>query len=266
MSKLSDMDFASIYTILSTTVKQIANSKYGRQMVLKGGTALITKMLEYHRADLLRKTTDIDLHIADTGLWDAFCNDVEHILNANNSGLHYTLLTRKATAGTDFTCDSLRFNVLADNGVSAEFKIDMNCKPWSSITITPLMSLSSINAYDNLTMLADKIYAVSTKAVYRRIKDIYDICVLTQFERYKSADIIDAVQRKRPELYTGLDIIPLMQADYTQLAHAYNKFDGIQNKPVFEVVYRTCIEFLHPIYRCEGNLQWNLQMWQMLGM
>lgn len=262
---MNDLDFQTIYNILRITVQQIADSYYGKRMALKGGTALITKMIEQHREDLLRKTTDIDLHIADTGLWDAFCNDLETILNANNYNLIYKLINRRAMANTNYTCDSLKISVTDRNNITLEFKIDVNCKPWSTVTLTPLITLNNMYAYDNLTMLADKIHAVSTKTVYRRIKDMYDICVLAQFENYKSTDIIDAIERKRPEFYTSNEIIPIMQADYNQLEHAYIKFTGIRNKPDFKIVCNMCKDFLLPIYLKERNLQWNLQQWIRFG-
>ena len=50
------------YNILRYTINLISNSIYGRYLIVKGGSALIFKMLELNHLEYIRKTSDIDIH------------------------------------------------------------------------------------------------------------------------------------------------------------------------------------------------------------
>jgi hypothetical protein len=87
-----NLDSVSTYAILEDAV----HSKYSRKFVLKGGVALMSKVLDNSREhDLFRKTVDIDIHCNSTDIWNAFCSEVEQILNKSTL-YEYKLKGRRA--------------------------------------------------------------------------------------------------------------------------------------------------------------------------
>lgn len=83
-----------IYGYLVYTINLISNSVYGKYFILKGGSALVSKMIENNRKDLYRLTSDIDIHCNSWDIWTNFCRDIIPILNSNDRGYHYTVKRR----------------------------------------------------------------------------------------------------------------------------------------------------------------------------
>ena len=177
-----------IYEYLRYTANLIAASEFGNQLVLKGGSVLISKLIECNRLDLYRLTTDLDIHCDKKEVWIAFYTNIENILNNNDRNYIYRVEKRRSEIKGLETSDSLRFS-LNDSGTIVNFKIDMNIKSNRIITVecSPILNM---NTYDALTMLSDKIVAVSSDKIYRRIKDLYDITVfaslLSDFSNVKT--------------------------------------------------------------------------------
>ncbi len=84
-------------------------------------------------------------------------------------------------------------------------------------------------------MLADKICAVSTNKVFRRIKDVVDLYYLSGIIDLNSAEIMNLIinSGKSLENFDGF------LHDAQSLKHAYQKyrFSGDVSKPEFEVIY-----------------------------
>ena len=58
-----------IYKYLVDTANLISQSSFSDKMILKGGSVLISKMIENSRLDLYRKTTDLDIHCDKREVW-----------------------------------------------------------------------------------------------------------------------------------------------------------------------------------------------------
>lgn len=234
-----------IYKYLKETANLISESRFGNKMILKGGSALISKMIENNRTEFYRKTTDIDIHCDKKEIWIDFYTNIENILNSNKLGYNYKIIKRRSLEKGLDTSDSLQFELTDRNiGQSFKFKIDMNIKSNSVISCeySPLLQM---NTYDALTMLSDKIVVVSSCKIYRRIKDLYDLCVLASMYNFKYSDVLKHLNVKHP----GIKLTNMLVFEnFNNIEHAYNMYNGIENKPDIEVLINLATCFLQPLY------------------
>ncbi|MCC8047127.1 MAG: nucleotidyl transferase AbiEii/AbiGii toxin family protein [Clostridiales bacterium] len=94
-------------------------------------------------------------------------------------------------------------------------------------------------------MLADKVSAISTDRVFRRIKDVVDLYYLSKAFIFDSAEIMLTLENsgRKLENFTGF----LNRPD--DLRHAYEKFrlTGDVEKPPFETVYSTVKAYIQDV-------------------
>ncbi|MCC8156493.1 MAG: nucleotidyl transferase AbiEii/AbiGii toxin family protein [Oscillospiraceae bacterium] len=94
-------------------------------------------------------------------------------------------------------------------------------------------------------MLADKVSAISTDRVFRRIKDVVDLYYLSKAFAFDSAEIMQMLENsgRKLEDFAGF----LGRQD--DLRHAYEKFrlTGEIEKPPFEKVYSTVKDYIRDV-------------------
>lgn len=94
-------------------------------------------------------------------------------------------------------------------------------------------------------MIADKISAISTDKVFRRIKDVVDLYYISNVFEFCSTDINNVLKHGERELedFEGFLYRP------KDLEHSYDKFRfaGGVNKPPFEEVYKSVKMFIKDI-------------------
>lgn len=245
-----------IYEYLRYTANLISQSHFHNKMILKGGSVLISKLIECGREDLYRLTSDLDIHCDKKEVWIEFCNNIEDILNKNDRGYVYRITKRRSEAKGLNESDSLTFS-LEDHGKTVKFQMDMNIKSNTIITVdySPLLQM---NTYDAYTMMSDKIVVVSSNKIYRRIKDLYDIAVLASIYNFKYLELVKHINVKHPNVKLENMIVP---DNISNIEHAYNVFSGIRNKPDIRYLLNYCLTFLEPIYLDynQGELMWNTQ-------
>lgn len=99
-------------------------------------------------------------------------------------------------------------------------------------------------------MLSDKLSAVSGEHIYRRVKDLLDIYVMSFISEFQIVEIYDIWQK------TGR--IPGDFSHFrnhkTEISQAYDRLKGIQNKPEFSELYNRLSVFLKPFYEKEQHL------------
>ncbi len=100
-------------------------------------------------------------------------------------------------------------------------------------------------------MLADKLSAISTDKVFRRIKDVVDLYYLSKVFRFDR----DAVMQTLTNGGRTLDSFLGFLHKKDELKHAYEKFrfTGDVNKPPFDEVYRTVKAYIKEILPKEKN-------------
>lgn len=225
------------YSYIIATANLIGNSRFGDKLILKGGSALISKIIEQRRINL-------DIHCDKREVWIDFYKNIEEILNNNNLGYVYTIIDRRSARRGLVDSDSLKFKLVDERkGTETFFRIDMNIKSNSIITCeySPMLQMTT---YDVLTMLADKIAVVASPKVYRRIKDLYDIYVIANLYDLEYKDVWEHLMKKRGTAVLEHMLTP---ENYGELKHAYDLYSGIMNKPPFVDVVGTNISFLYPI-------------------
>ncbi|MBR6039699.1 MAG: nucleotidyl transferase AbiEii/AbiGii toxin family protein [Clostridia bacterium] len=94
-------------------------------------------------------------------------------------------------------------------------------------------------------MIADKVSAISTEKVFRRIKDVVDLYYLSKVFSFDKADVLRTLKANGRELdhFQGF----LQQPE--ELRHAYEKFrlGGDVYKPPFDEVYAAVKAFLKDV-------------------
>ena len=234
-----------IYKYLVDTANLISQSRFSDKMILKGGSVLISKMIENNRLDLYRKTTDLDMHCDKREVWIDFYTNIESILNSNKLGYVYKIIDRRSQRKGFDKSDSIKFSLSDTNFDKAiEFKIDMNINSNAIITCdySPILNMTT---YDALTMLSDKITVVSSQKIYRRIKDLYDLCILVSLYDFTYYDVIEHIRKK----HSGVKLEDMIISDnFSSLEHAFSKYEGISNKPNIMTIIALAKTFLQPIY------------------
>lgn len=87
-------------------------------------------------------------------------------------------------------------------------------------------------------MLSDKLYAISGDSVYRRVKDVLDIYVISFITKI-DADELHQIWKetgRKPGDFEAYRTHP------AELGEAYDKMKGIKNKPDFIEVYKQVSE------------------------
>ena len=97
-----DLTPYEIYDVLIDAANKISKSRYSMSFALKGGTVLISRLMESNRLDLFRKTTDIDIHCTNKEVWNNFCRDVECILNTGTSQYRCSTRTQGGHKGVRY--------------------------------------------------------------------------------------------------------------------------------------------------------------------
>lgn len=232
-----------IFNYLCYTANLIADSEYGNKFILKGDSVLMSRMLELNRPDLYRLTSGLDIHCDKQEVWDKFYNEVVGLLNNNDRGYEYSLIKKRSLEKPMTNSDSLTFRLLAEGNV-IEFKMDMNIKSNSIITAEFSTTLN-MKTYDAMTMLSDKIVAVSSRAIYRRAKDLYDIYVIMSMYSFNISNLQEHIKLKHPDVVlTNM----LVEENYDDIEHAYTVYRGILNKPYVYELITSVQNFLQPIY------------------
>ena len=243
-----------VFYYLRDIVQIISDSEFGSKFILKGGTVLLSKLIEADKLMYGRRTSDIDIHCSNRDVWNKFCDKFEDLINSNTNKFSISVINRRSDAKSDFMSDSISF-VLYSNDVTYRLKIDMNIKD-DSLIVCNYSPILNINTYDLLTSLSDKIVVVSSQKVYRRIKDLYDIAIIIGLTSFTYDDLIKYIDRKHHNVkLTNM----LTQENVTDLKHAYDKYSGIYNKPDFIFIFSIASDFLKPLYYNTEVTSWSCE-------
>lgn len=95
-------------------------------------------------------------------------------------------------------------------------------------------------------MIADKVAAISTDKVFRRVKDVVDLYYISKVFRFNKADVLLTLKNSG----RALDFFHGFLHRPEDLRHSYEKFrfDGGAYKPPFEEVYRTVKDYIKDIF------------------
>ena len=212
---------------LYRVMEELVNA--GVPIVFKGAMVLNLAIRDNNPSKVERATRDID------GDWVGESPTMQEIESA----------LRNAVKKTDSSLDIqiirvfgerklAGFKIINENGekvASIDLSVRQNrfCKPYISY-----VSGASINGASLSKMLSDKIYAISTENVCRRMKDVLDIYVMSFITKINTGELQQIWRETGRELgnFEGY------KTRMTELNEAYNKMKGIRNKPDFTEVYQ----------------------------
>ena len=121
--------------------------------------------------------------------------------------------------------------------------IDVN-RPVSSTKIYEVEGIKFCGVSPS-QMIADKLSAISTDKVFRRVKDVIDLSYLSKVVVFNEADIMQALNDTGRSLgdFNGF----LNRKD--ELQHSYEKFrfEGGVNKPSFDTVYQSVKQYIKAV-------------------
>ena len=94
-------------------------------------------------------------------------------------------------------------------------------------------------------MIADKLSAISTDKVFRRVKDVVDLYYISKVLDFDKADVLQTLINSGRPLDTFYGFLNRTE----DLRHAYEKFRfmGSVNKPPFEEVYHTVKSYIKDV-------------------
>ncbi len=105
-----------------------------------------------------------------------------------------------------------------------------------------------------LQMITDKISAISTEKVFRRIKDVVDLYYISKVFEFNSQEILQTLNATGRPLgsFSGF----LSQTDELEHAYAKFRFSGGVNKPPFEEIYQTVKQYIRSILPKNRSRAW----------
>lgn len=213
----------------------------GIPISFKGSMVLKACLAEAGFSEDTRHTVDIDANwYSDTPpTVEQMTQSIQNALNANGIDLEvslYRMFGKGRSAGFELT-DSLTGEILFS------MDIDVN-RPAVPTKIYEVEGLR-FSGVTPIQMMADKISAVSSDKVFRRIKDVVDLYYLSKVFVFDKSAVIRAIS----DCGRTLDNFDGFLRRSEELMHAYDKFrfDGNVDKPPFAEVYQTVKQYIQGI-------------------
>lgn len=108
-------------------------------------------------------------------------------------------------------------------------------------------------------IVADKVLVCSSRKVFRRIKDVIDLYILSYCWSGSNIQILQLIQASGK----SIEMFNEFMNNYTELLHAYSKYSNTATENIpFEIIYSRVKIFLEPYIRIvTTNHIWNGNNW-----
>jgi len=261
----------TILDVLIDAARSLQNSEFHNDYTLQGNFALTALLYDRGFQKYERLTRDLDLDYSSKDSWERFVSKCISIFNENSElGLKFSLVNRRGFDKTkNENADSIIINAYTVQGEKFIFKIDMNIKPLSPKTYYTILGFL-VEATELFPLFMNKLESLTTIKICRRIKDFYDIYVISCVQDFFMADILRNWHSMGKALpISGVYILSPFNID--ELKHAYDRFYGIARKPVFEGLYTDVMDFVVPIFECisrgRDSVRWisTERSWEICG-
>ena len=220
-----------IEKVLYRIVEELSKEK--APIIFKGALAL-KDLLYMNNPDLLidRKTTDIDANWIEEYNKDKIISIIDRAVKIVNPDYKVELYREPASH------KSLGLKILdKDNSVFAKMDIDIMDNPfYIECTINDI----NIKYSDFNKMMSDKLFSISNDFVFRRAKDLLDIYLIIKDNKINKEDIEKVLNYENRKLG---DFSAMLNGK-KELEHAYNTLEGIKNKPDFNIVWNSILDYL----------------------
>lgn len=225
------MNLTAEEKLMYKVMKAIFDS--GIPISFKGSMVLKACLLEAGYTEDTRHTVDIDAN------WnfdtppsaEQMTGSLQRALDSSDIDLDvtvYRMYSEKRSAGF-----KLRERVTGE--ILFSMDIDVN-RPVSPTKIYEVEGLR-FRGVSPSQMIADKLSAISTDKIFRRIKDVVDLYYISRIFEFNKADIMQTLKNSGRTLDTFQGFLNRTE----DLQHSYEKFRfaGGVNKPPFDEVYRS---------------------------
>lgn len=225
------MNLTAEEKLMYKVMKAIFDS--GIPISFKGSMVLKACLLEAGYTEDTRHTVDIDAN------WnfdtppsaEQMTDSLQRALDSSDIDLDvivYRMYSEKRSAGF-----KLKERVTGE--ILFSMDIDVN-RPVSPTKIYEVEGLR-FRGVSPSQMIADKLSAISTDKIFRRIKDVVDLYYISRIFEFNKADIMQTLKNSGRTLDTFQGFLNRTE----DLQHSYEKFRfaGGVNKPPFDEVYRS---------------------------
>ncbi len=233
------MNISAEEKLMYTVMKAIYDS--GIPISFKGSMVLKAFLLEAGFTEETRHTVDIDANwYFDTApSSEQMVDSLQKALRNHGIDLNvslYRMYGEGRSAGFELSD-------IATGDVIFTMDVDVN-RPVSKTKIYEVNGIHFCGVAPSL-MIADKISAISTDKVFRRIKDVVDLYYISKVFMFNKADVIETMKADGRSLdsFNGF----LNRTD--DLRHSYEKFrfSGGIDKPPFDEVYSSVKAYIEDI-------------------
>ncbi|MDR2387488.1 MAG: nucleotidyl transferase AbiEii/AbiGii toxin family protein [Deltaproteobacteria bacterium] len=206
----------------------------GVPIVYKG--AMITKLIlqENHFDDFTRETRDIDIHWVESKL--PSMEDLKETLNRALARFGLTAVTKRAYGENK----AAGFRIFDANG-KKKLMIDVNMGSVVDIQRYQFGNVTFQGVTPN-SVISDKIKAVSSDKICRRVKDLVDLYALAHCLIIKKSELFKIWKKEN----LSIGSFKVFTKRHEDLEHAFEKLNRIEAKPSFEEVYGYLTAFLAP--------------------
>ncbi len=213
----------------------------GIPISFKGSMVLKACLMEAGYMEDTRHTVDIDANwnsdTAPSG--EQMMNSLQNVLKKNGLNLDvsiYRMYGEGRSAGFE----------LSDKD-TGEILFSMDIDVNRPVTPTKIYEVDGLRfrGVSPSQMIADKISAVSTDKVFRRVKDVVDLYYISKVFDFDKADVMQTLS----DSGRSLDNFNGFLHSIEDLRHSYNKFRfvGDVNKPPFDVVYSAVKSYIQAV-------------------
>ena len=233
------MNITAEEKLMYEVMRAVYNS--GIPISFKGTMVLKACLMEAGYSEDTRHTVDIDANwnsdTAPSG--EQMIESLQNALKKNALDLDVSIYRMYGE------CRSAGFE-LADKD-TGEILFSMDIDVNRPVTPTKIYEVDGLQfcGVSPLQMIADKISAVSTDKVFRRIKDVVDLYYISKVFDFDKAAVMQTLSDsgRRLDSFNGF----LHRAE--ELRHSYEKFRfaGDVSKPPFEEVYRAVKSYLKDV-------------------
>lgn len=114
-----------------------------------------------------------------------------------------------------------------------------------------------LETYSLPELLRDKLEAVLSRKVYRRLKDVFDLIYISRNFSFSASSLVEELKSVDIDL-GNLEVTYLLDED--NINHAFSRFEGFRDGISWEDFSRESVNFILPLYfGLRGNIEYPMR-------
>lgn len=225
-------------------------------IVFKG--ALVLKVVQYqygNPAMIERETHDLD------GDWVGSTPSMEYLTSVLQTAVNNLGYNVRVEAYRDYgDRKSAGFNFIRRDTGDLFTTMDLSIRSNSCLQLYSFIDGITFCGQSINKIIVDKISVCASRSIFRRIKDIIDLYILSYCWNGYSKDLVEL------SIYLSKSFSDLSRLTdyYNELEHAYSKYKNKASVLPFSVVHSRVVNFLLPfINKCTNNYYWDGNNWNL---